>query len=73
MSNWELEGMDQLLRRITEMGTQSKCSEVEKEALIEGAKIIRDAGESKAPKLTGKLKANIIVSKVKEWKNRYWS
>lgn len=67
MAQWELDGMGQLLRRINEMGEQIE-SEVEKEALIEGAKIIRASGEAKAPMLTGNLKANIVISKVKDGK-----
>jgi HK97 gp10 family phage protein len=67
MDNFQLDGMDQLLRRISEMGLQVS-HEIEEKALVEGAKIIRDAGEAKAPKLTGNLKANIIASKVKNGK-----
>lgn len=67
MAQWELEGMDQLLRRINNIG-QRVSGELEEKALIEGAKIIRDSGESKARKLTGNLKANIIVSDVKDGK-----
>jgi HK97 gp10 family phage protein len=67
MAQWELEGMDQLLRRISEMGAEVS-TQVEKDALVEGAKIVRDAGETKAPKLTGNLKANIVISDVKNGK-----
>lgn len=69
-TQWQLEGMNQLLSRINAMGKQVS-TEVRKEALTQGAEIIRDAAKERFdggghPKnLTGNLQEHIIISDVK--------
>jgi HK97 gp10 family phage protein len=59
-----LEGMDQLLRRVSELG-QSVDNRTEEKALNAGGELLKEKVKESAPVRTGHLKDNIIVSDVK--------
>ncbi|PLR93193.1 HK97-gp10 family putative phage morphogenesis protein [Bacillus sp. T33-2] len=63
--SFKLEGMDQLMRQIDQMGKAVDNQLLEK-ALQEGAEIMKEKVQETVPVRTGKLKANIIVSDVKD-------
>jgi HK97 gp10 family phage protein len=60
----DLEGMEQLLREIERMGLEVE-TQLEEQALQAGAEILKSKIEETVPVRTGKLKANIVVSDVK--------
>lgn len=62
---WELEGMDQLLNRINEMGRRIDGA-IEKEALVEGAKVVQESAKEKVRKRTHNLENHIICSEVQD-------
>jgi HK97 gp10 family phage protein len=60
----ELHGMQELLRQLERMGTEAE--QVKKDALLAGAEIIQQAASERAPRDTGKLAENIVISEIKE-------
>ncbi|KMY59954.1 Phage protein HK97 gp10 [Geobacillus stearothermophilus] len=59
-----LEGMQELLRQLEQVG--SEAERIKKDALLAGAEIIQQAASEKAPRDTGKLAENIVISDMKE-------
>jgi HK97 gp10 family phage protein len=57
-------GMQELIRRLEHLGTEA--DRVKEDALLAGAEIIQQAASEKAPRDTGKLAENIVISDVKE-------
>ncbi|MBW9219265.1 HK97 gp10 family phage protein [Anoxybacillus sp. ST70] len=60
----ELHGMQELLRQLEQIGTEAE--QVKKDALLAGAEVIQQAASEKAPRDTGKLAENIVISDIKE-------
>jgi HK97 gp10 family phage protein len=60
----QLEGMTELVRQLERLG--AKAEQVKKDALQAGAEIIQKAASEKAPKDTGKLAKNIVISDINE-------
>lgn len=60
----ELHGMQELLRQLEQIGTEAE--QVKKDALLAGAEVIQQAASEKAPRDTGKLAENIVISDMKE-------
>jgi len=60
----ELHGMQELLRQLEQIGTEAE--QVKQEALVAGAKVVQQAASQKAPRDTGKLAENIVISDIKE-------
>ncbi|WP_330391310.1 HK97-gp10 family putative phage morphogenesis protein [Peptoclostridium litorale] len=63
MAEIKLEGMDELLNRLEQLG--KKGAQIENNALKKAGEIVKESIESRAPKRTGKLKESIKVSKIK--------
>ncbi len=61
---FQLDGMEQLLRQIEQMGNKVE-GELEKKALKEGAEHLRNKIEENAPRRTGKLASEIVVGDIK--------
>lgn len=61
----QLQGMEQLMRQIQQMGRAIE-GEVEEKALRKGAEHLREKIEGNAPERTGKLKSEIIIGDVKD-------
>lgn len=61
----ELEGMQQLMAQLQQMG-RSVDGNVTNKALTKGAEFLQGHIKETAPVRTGKLKANIIISDVKD-------
>ncbi|MBE2918736.1 HK97 gp10 family phage protein [Anoxybacillus flavithermus] len=59
-----LEGMQELLRQLEQVG--SEAERIKKDALLAGAEIIQQAASERAPRDTGKLAENIVISDIKE-------
>ncbi|QPA31625.1 HK97-gp10 family putative phage morphogenesis protein [Thermaerobacillus caldiproteolyticus] len=60
----ELHGMQELLRQLEQVG--SEAERVKKDALLAGAEVVQQAASEKAPRDTGKLAENIVISDIKE-------
>jgi HK97 gp10 family phage protein len=58
-----LEGMNELLQRINQMG-RSLDREVKEKALKEGAELLKEQAKMNVPVRTGNLKEHIIVSNI---------
>ena len=61
MSNIEFKGMDELLRKLEELGV--KGSKIANKALVRAAKPILESATKNAPKKTGKGKCGIKTSR----------
>lgn len=61
----QIDGMNQLLQRIQQMG-QTIESNVKEKALREGAEIFKEKSKAIAPVRTGKLRDQIILSDIDE-------
>ncbi|WP_031405270.1 HK97-gp10 family putative phage morphogenesis protein [Geobacillus vulcani] len=61
---FKLEGMQELLKKLETLGNEAE--QVKQEALMAGAKVVQEAASQKAPRDTGKLAENIVISDVKE-------
>ncbi|ESU71107.1 hypothetical protein T260_15115 [Geobacillus thermopakistaniensis] len=61
---FQINGMQELLRQLERMGAEA--DRVKEEALLAGAEIIQQAASERAPRDTGKLAENIVISDVKE-------
>ena len=61
---FKLEGMQELLKKLETLGNEAE--QVKQEALMAGAKVVQEAASKKAPRDTGKLAENIVISDVKE-------
>jgi HK97 gp10 family phage protein len=59
-----LDGMQELLRQLEQVG--SEAERIKKDALLAGAEIIQQAASERAPRDTGKLAENIVISDVKD-------
>jgi HK97 gp10 family phage protein len=60
----QLHGMEQLLRQLEQVG--SEAERVKKDALLAGAEVVQQAASERAPRDTGKLAENIVISDIKE-------
>jgi HK97 gp10 family phage protein len=60
----QLHGMQELLRQLERMGTEAE--QVKKDALLAGAEMVKKAASEKAPRDSGKLSENIVISDIKE-------
>lgn len=63
MADLKIEGMDELLNKISEMGR--KASRIENDALIKAAEPILEDAVRSAPKLTGKGKEGLKITRPK--------
>lgn len=61
---FKLEGMQELLKKLETLGNEAE--QVKQEALVAGAKVVQQAASQKAPRDTGKLAENIVISDIKE-------
>lgn len=57
-------GMQELLRQLEQVG--SEAERIKKDALLAGAEVIQQAASEKAPRDTGKLAENIVISDINE-------
>lgn len=60
----QLEGMQELLSRLGRIGAEAE--QVKKDALQAGAEVVQQAASEKAPKRTGALAENIVISDITE-------
>jgi HK97 gp10 family phage protein len=60
----QLHGMQELLRQLEQVG--SEAERIKKDALLAGAEVVQQAASEKAPRDTGKLAENIVISDIKE-------
>jgi HK97 gp10 family phage protein len=60
----QLHGMQELLRQLEQVG--SEAERVKKDALLAGAEVVQQAASERAPRDTGKLAENIVISDIKE-------
>lgn len=60
----KLEGMPELLRQLERLGAEAE--QVKKDTLLAGAEVVQQAASEKAPRDTGKLAENIVISDIKE-------